>query len=172
MITKTQSNFNKNITMSKQESEKAAHTQALLRSLHFTGVKFLRFMTVDVCNNIRAKVKPVDLLLSSSDNISLDNQVSVAEVCYGGLPFYADYMIEGTGMTAQNVLSIQPDLSSFRNLPYSPKSAVIMGNLMDQYTNEPSPLCTRGLLAQVVEKASKEHNIEFVSQCAFINLIM
>ena len=151
----------------------SAYTTALLRSLHFSGVKFLRFFTVDVCNNVRCKVKPVDHLLlkkknnNNNNNVavvsSLDYQVSVAEVCYAGLPYYSDHIIDGTGMNAKNVLVIQPDLTSFRILPYAPKSAIVMGNLYDQYTNKPSPFCTRSLLGKVVYDAVEEHNITFVS---------
>jgi glutamine synthetase len=150
------------ITNDHFEAEKAAYTTALLRSLHFSGVKFLRYMTVDICNNIRAKVKPVDYLLSSSPSVTLEAQVSVAEVCYGGLPYYGDNMIEGTGITAQNVLSINPDLASFRNLPYATKSAVVMGNLLDQYTNEASPFCCRSLLTKFLLDTAEKDNIAFV----------
>lgn len=139
----------------------SAYTTALLRSLKFAGVQFLRYYTVDACNNIRAKAKPIDRLLR--DNESLDNQVSIAEVCYAGLPHYADFMIDGTGMNAKNVLIVQPDLNSFRILPYAKKSAVVFGNSIDQFTNEPSPLCTRSVLGRVVEEAKEKHNIVFVS---------
>jgi glutamine synthetase len=163
MITKT---INTNTTSNTQDDmslqEKSAYSTALLRSLQFSGVKFLRYFTIDLCNNIRCKVKPIDHLLRAGD-VSLEHQVSIAEVCYGGLPFYADLMIEGTGMTARNVLRIEPDLSSFRNLPYAKKSAVVMGNLIDQYSNEPSPLCTRSLLRKVIQEAKEKHNIAFVS---------
>lgn len=137
----------------------SAYTTALLRSLKFAGVQFLRYYTVDACNNIRAKAKPIDRLLR--DNESLDNQVSIAEVCYAGLPHYADFMIDGTGMNAKNVLIVQPDLNSFRILPYAKKSAVVFGNSIDQFTNEPSPLCTRSVLGKVVNEAREEHNIVF-----------
>lgn len=145
-----------------KQAQVSAHTTALLRSLHFSGVKFLRYFTVDVNNNIRCKVKPVDYLLRNPGT-DLDSQVSIAEVCFAGLPFYADYMIEGTGITAQNVLKLQPDLGSFRILPYAQKSAVFMCNLFDQYSNDPSPICTRGLLSKVVQEAAEKHNISFVS---------
>lgn len=145
----------------------SAYATALLRSLQFSGVKFLRYFTVDLYNNVRCKVKPVDQLLLQSSNISLEHQVSVAEVCYGGLPYSADVITPGTGLNARNVLIIQPDLTSFRNLPYAPKSALIMGNLMNQYTGEQSPLCTRSLLQRLVQDAKETHNIGFVSKlCA------
>ncbi|KAL3928940.1 MAG: hypothetical protein SGBAC_012423 [Bacillariaceae sp.] len=71
-------------------------------------------------------------------------------------------MTPGTGLNARNVLTIQPDLASFRNLPYAPKSALIMGNLMShQHTGEQSPLCTRSLLQWVVQDAKETHNIGF-----------
>ncbi|OEU23650.1 glutamine synthetase/guanido kinase, partial [Fragilariopsis cylindrus CCMP1102] len=56
---------------------------------------------------------------------------------------------------------IQPDLTSFRILPYAPKSAIVMGNFYDQYTKEPSPFCTRSLLGKVVHDAVEKHNITF-----------
>ena len=155
-------------TNESQEDVSSAYATALLRSLHFSGVKFLRYFTVDACNNVRCKAKPVDHLLlqngTSASAVTLEEQVSIAEVCYAGLPYYADYMVEGTGITAQNVVKIQPDLQSFRILPYAPKSAIVMGNLIDQYRNEPSPLCTRGLLGKVVREAKEKHYIAFVSQ--------
>ena len=161
MLTKmNQSTFNDN-NSDAGAAATSAYTTALLRSLKFAGVQFLRYYTVDACNNIRAKAKPIDRLLR--DNESLDNQVSIAEVCYAGLPHYADFMIDGTGMNAKNVLIVQPDLNSFRILPYAKKSAVVFGNSIDQFTNEPSPLCTRSVLGRVVEEAKEKHNVVFVS---------
>jgi hypothetical protein len=111
--------LNTNMT-TQQQTQDSAYATALLRSLQFSGVQFLRYFTVDVCNNVRCKVKPVDHLLKAGNGVvTLENQVSIASVCYAGLPFYADSMIAGTGMDARNVLTIQPDLNSFRILPYA-----------------------------------------------------
>lgn len=145
----------------------SAYATALLRSLHFSGVQFLRYFTVDVCNNVRCKVKPVGHLLQNQKG--LEGEVSIASVCYAGLPYYADYMIANeTGLDATTVQTVQPDLNSFRILPYAPKSALVMGNLFEQHnsnssSNEPSPLCARGLLRKVVQEAAEKHNIAFVS---------
>jgi glutamine synthetase len=154
--------LNTSMTTQKQTKD-SAYATALLRSLHSSGVQFLRYFTVDVCNNVRCKAKPVDHLLAAGSGVSLENQVSIASVCYAGLPYYADFMIAGTGMDARNVLTIQPDLNSFRILPYAKKSAMVMGNLLDQYSDNPSPLCTRGLLCKVVQEAGEDLNIAFVS---------
>lgn len=137
----------------------SAYATALLRSLQFSGVKFLRYCTVDASNNIRCKVKPVDQLLQQGRGI--ENQVSIADCCYAGLPIYADIIVDGTGLTAANVSILQPDLSSFRILPYAPTSAMVLGNSFDQYTNEPSNLCTRTVLSKVVKQAKEQHNISF-----------
>ncbi|CAB9505938.1 Type-1 glutamine synthetase [Seminavis robusta] len=150
----------KTMITSQSSAQESAATTALLRSLQFSGVQFLRFVTVDACNNIRSKVKPVKYLLNQEAK-SLDKQVSIAAVCFAGLPHHADYMVDGSGMDARNVLSVQPDLGTFRVLPYAPKSAIVMGNLMDQYTDEPSPFCTRTVLRKVVEQAAQQHNIAF-----------
>merc|ERR1712232_155947 len=71
-----------------------------------------------------------------------------------------------TGLDATTVQMVQPDLNSFRILPYAPKSALVMGNLFEQNNsnsspNEPSPLCARGLLRKVVQEAAEKHNIAF-----------
>jgi len=157
---KNNSNNNNNKSHQQANDVSSAYATALLRSLHSSGVQFLRYCTVDACNNMRCKAKLVDQLLSNG-NVTLNNQVSIAEVCHAGIPYYADTMVEGTGLTATNVLILQPDLSSFRILPYAKKSAIVMGNSIDQFTNEPSPLCTRSLLGRVVRKAREQHKIAF-----------
>lgn len=139
----------------------STYATALLRSLHSSGVRFLRYCTVDACNNMRCKVKLVEKLLSQPGSVTLNDQVSIAEVCYAGLPNYADVMIDGTGTDAKNVLILQPDLSSFRILPYAKKTAIVMGNSVDQFTNEASPFCSRSLLGRVVRDAREQHNIAF-----------
>ena len=149
--------------LSRTQAQESAYANALLRSLQFSGVKFLRYFTVDLHNNVRCKVKPVDQLLQQP-NLSLEHQLSVAEVCCGGTRYSADAMVSGTGLDARNVLIMQPDLSSFRNLPYAPKSAVVMSNLRNQYTGEESPLCARSLLRRVIRDAKEKHNIGFVSE--------
>mmetsp|Transcript_26765 Transcript_26765/g.63822 ORF Transcript_26765/g.63822 Transcript_26765/m.63822 type:complete len:514 (+) Transcript_26765:236-1777(+) len=136
------------------------YTTALLRSLQFGGTKFIRYLTVDPYNNIRSKAVPIDTLLKRNVS-SLDQQVSVAEVCYGGLPSYADVMQEGTGIDARKVLALNVDPGSIRVLPYAPKTAVVMADLQDQFTKESSPLCTRSLLRRVIEGAATRHDIAF-----------
>jgi glutamine synthetase len=151
----------------------SAYTTALLRSLQSAGVKFLRYFAVDVCNTVRCKAVPIDHLLRNSHDITtmtstrtktttLNCQVSIAQVCFAGLPSYADNVIEGTGFDAKHVLVIQPDLFSLCILPYAPKTALVLGTLHDQSSGSLSPLCTRGLLANVVRDAASRINLAFV----------
>ena len=146
--------------MSPLENTADDYTVALLRSLQFSGVKFIRYFALDACGTIRCKATPIEVVLAKK---TFQNQVSVAAVCIAGLPTYADMMLIGTGMDAKNVLKLQPDMSSLRILPYAPKTAMIMGYAVDQYSNTISPLCSRGLLKRVVEQAAQKHNVAFVS---------
>lgn len=137
-----------------------AATTALLHTMQFAGVKFLRYMAVDAFNSIRCKAVPLHGLAKSK---RLGNHVSIAQVCFAGLPTDGDYMVDSTGLDARHVLTLQPDISSLRILPYAPTSAVVMGTAWDPTTNCVSPLCTRGLLSRVIDTA-RQHGIEFVSQ--------
>lgn len=146
-------------------SLESAYTKALLRSLQFQGVQFLRYLTLDPYNNVRAKAVPIAHLMKRKKEyqqvLSLHKQCSIAEVCHGGMASYADHMVEGTGMSPRNVLSIMADPETLRVLPYNTKSAVVMGNLHDQYTGDVSPYCTRSRLAKLVQEAADQHNVAF-----------
>lgn len=148
------------------ETNRAA-IKALLRSLQFHGVKFLRFTSLDATGNIRAKVRPIDSLLTHPFS-SLSDQASIATVCFAGLPYYADTMIPGTGLDAKDVCKIDPDLNSLRILPYAPKSAMVMGYIINQYSNESSEFCCRAVLQRVIKEAADKYNIAFVGQLSAI----
>jgi glutamine synthetase len=148
--------------MSNQTENTRAAVRALLRSLHFSGVKFLRFVSLDTSGNVRAKVRPIDSLLSQQSP-SLSDQVSIAAICFAGLPYYADVMIPGTGLDAKDVCKIEPDLNSLRILPYAPKTAMVMGYILNQYNNESSEYCCKAVLQRVIQEAAEKCNIAFVS---------
>jgi hypothetical protein len=90
-------------------SLESAYTKALLRSLQFQGVQFLRYLTLDPYNNVRAKAVPITHLMKRKQEhqplLSLHKQCSIAEVCHGGLASYADHMVEGTGMSPRYMIS-------------------------------------------------------------------
>lgn len=139
-----------------------AVTTALLHTMQFAGVKFLRYLAVDACNSIRCKAAPLHHLQKSK---RLDHQVAIAQVCFAGLPTFGDYMLESTELDASRILTVQPDIGTLRILPYAPSSAVVMGTAVDPTSNSVSPLCTRGLLSRVLETA-RQHGIEFVSRAS------
>ena len=141
--------------------QESAYSTALLRSLQFSGVQFVRFLTVDACNQVRAKDKPVKYLLGNGHNATFQYKGSMPPIVVAGAPFHADIMVEGSGVEAKNLVAFHPDMNTFRVLPYAPKTAVVLGTFTDQYTDEPSPLCSRTVLQNVVQKAAQEHNISF-----------
>ena len=162
VTTNNKNNNNNNNELQKLES---SYATALLRSLKYGGIKFLRYTTIDCCNNLRCKVVPIDHLLRSS-SVSLTNQVSIAKVCYGGLPYYGDVMIDNeTNINAQHVLSIKPDMNTLQVLPYANKTAMVLGTIHDTTSNAKpsSTLCTRSILQSVIDDAANLYNIEFVS---------
>jgi glutamine synthetase len=136
----------------------SAYTKALLRTLSFAGVKFVRYGSVDPFNKLRCKVVPVNTLKT---NESLDYQVAFAKAVFGGLPGFTDIVQPASGLDATGTLLFRPDISTLRILPYASKSAMILGTLDDQITGRISDFCCRGLLQNVLRRAADEHNIGF-----------
>ena len=146
---------------------------AILRSLRAAGVQFIRYAIVDAYNTIRCKTVPLDRAIAqlpsrtqkystgTSNDGPLDAPVSIAEVCFAGLPTHADVPVPAANLSACNVLTLKPDLSSLRVLPYAPRTAMVMCTAHNQRTNELSPLCTRGLLERVLHEARVGMGIEF-----------
>lgn len=133
---------------------------ALLRSLRAAGVNFIRFTTLDAHNTIRCKAVPIDFLIKKRVSHQMTSPTSIAEVCFAGLPTTMD-VPKAPNLTASNVLTLEPDLSSLQILPYAPKTAMVMCTAHDQLTQDLSPLCTRGLLERVLHTARDEIGIEF-----------
>lgn len=133
---------------------------ALLHSLRAAGVKFIRFTAVDAHNTIRCKAVPIDFLIQKRVSHPMASPTSIAEVCFAGLPTTMD-VPKAPNLTASNVLTLEPDLSSLKILPYAPKTAMVMCTAHDQLTQDLSPLCTRGLLERVLHTARDEIGVEF-----------
>jgi len=137
---------------------------AILRSLRAAGVKFIRFTTVDAYNTIRCKTVPLAQLISQRRTNQafspLSNPVSIAEICFAGLPSSAD-VPAAPNLSSRNVLTLQPDFSSLRILPYASKTAMVMCTAHNQQSGDLSPLCSRGLLQRVLRSAKEDLGIEF-----------
>jgi len=146
--------------------------EAILRSLRAAGVKFLRYAIVDSYNTIRCKTVPISHLMAKlpgrtqrnstvTPNRPLDNATYQAEICFAGLPSFGDVIVPASNLTGRNVLTLQPDLSSLRILPYAPRTAMVMCTGHNQQTKELSPLCNRGLLERVLQEARDGLGVEF-----------
>jgi len=145
---------------------------AILRSLRAAGVKFLRYTVVDAFNTIRCKTVPISHAMTKlpsrtqknsaiAMNRPLDNATYQAEICFAGLPSHADIIVPASNLTGRNVLTLQPDFSSLRILPYAPQTAMVMCTGHNQQTKELSPLCNRGLLERVLQEARNGLGVEF-----------
>jgi glutamine synthetase len=138
--------------------EREAYSQALIRTLAYANVKFVRYLAIDLYNTPRCKALLVSQLQKCA---AVDNHVAIAKCVFGGLPSFADTLVDGSGLDASETVVFQPDLSTLRILPYSPSSAVVLGTLHDQKTRLLSSLCSRGLLQGIVRRAANDHKIAF-----------
>jgi len=120
----------------------------------------VRYTAIDVSNSSRAKAVPIDRLLANPQQF-FDGGLSIAEVCFAGLPSYADHLVPESNLSSARVLTVRPDISSLRILPYNPSTAVVLGTLHDQRTGAPSPLCTRHLLRRVLQTAETDFSLSF-----------
>lgn len=144
---------------------------AILRCIRAAGVKFLRYTIVDSYNTIRCKAVPVSHITSllskrngrssTVSTLPMQSPTGIAEVCFAGLPTHADALVPASNLSAQNVLTLEPDFSSLRVLPYAPKTAMMMCTAHDQRSGALSPLCTRGLLQRVLHEAKQIMGVEF-----------
>lgn len=140
------------------QEEAANYSIALVRSLRFAGVKFLRYAALDICNNTRCKAVPLDLIFRAGS--SLNKRVSVAKVCYGGLPSFADSMVPDSGLDGSEAVTLSPAMETLRILPYAPLSALVICNLQDSKTGGGSDVCCRGLLQSVMETCRSKFKID------------
>ena len=163
-----------------QQPSVAAIVQALLRTLAYAKVQFVRCVALDVGGQVRCKVLPVAYLQknpgkllsfsqrqsttagSSSSNRS--GAIQLVKACIGGLPSFGDVVQTQSGFTAQGTLHFEPDLASLRILPYDCSSALVLGNLWDDAESprsaNPSDLCCRSLLQNVLERARREYQLD------------
>ena len=141
------------------------YDETFLHLLKVSGVEFIRFATIDALNNMRCKSIPTHRFSSilqkkqQKDVSCFDNIVPIAEVC---MACYNDTVIPETNLSAKNVLVMKPDLSTLSILPFGKsKTAIVFGIMQNQKTKEVSPLCSRGLLARVIQTAINEYHIGF-----------
>jgi glutamine synthetase len=132
-----------------------ASSTALLRSLSFAKVKFLRYFTLDVGGNVRCKVIPIAFLRKCPSRLL--EGVAIVKVSIGGMPSYADLILPESGLTAAGTLMLRPDLETLRVLPYSPDSAIVLGSLHED--DATCNVCCRSFLRSTVQDFMEKHNL-------------
>jgi glutamine synthetase len=132
-----------------------ASSTALLRSLSFAKVKFLRYFTLDIGGNVRCKVIPIAFLRKCPSRLL--EGVAIVKVSIGGMPSYADLILPESGLTAAGTLMLRPDLETLRVLPYSPDSAIVLGLLHED--DATCNVCCRSFLQRTVRDLLDKHNL-------------
>ena len=68
-------------------------------TLKAAGVQFLRYTAIGASNTPRAKAVPIDRLLADPRQF-YGGGLSIAEVCFGGLPSYADHLVPESNLSS------------------------------------------------------------------------
>lgn len=139
--------------------EERAACQALIRALDAAGIKFIRYMGLDVNGTIRSKTVTLEQLKRSK---STKNQAAIARICIAGMPSHADIPLAASGLSSKDSDVIDPDLSTLRILPYTKSSAAVIGNFVSPETGVTSDVCSRGFLQSVVREAKVKYDITFL----------
>ncbi|KDQ20088.1 hypothetical protein BOTBODRAFT_101449 [Botryobasidium botryosum FD-172 SS1] len=135
-----------------------------LAELKSSGIRFIRFIWVDLINCVRYRVIPIDefkrLIESSKGGISIAKP-GVALV----------FLNCPEGFTSTGEYNYKPDFSSLRISPYADGHASVMGWFsekepvkgIDGKGSLEVPLCPRTILRRVVESAKQSSGVEFLT---------
>jgi glutamine synthetase len=110
------------------------YSVALVRSLHFSKVAMIKYVATDLHNTTRTKTIP--LRSSTNSSSSLTDPI----------------VLPSNPNEAMDSAILTPDWSTMRIPPYSPDTAVVLGNL--SYPDCPVDLCCRSLLQKAVEQCA------------------
>ncbi|MFQ4146407.1 glutamine synthetase family protein [Chlorogloeopsis sp. ULAP02] len=128
------------------------------KALKEADTRFVRVLWCDNANIIRGKAVHVEMLRHYFEygvGISAGQQ---------GVPVMYDAVVRKTGLGPVGEVSLIPDWTSLIALPYSPKHARVMGNMM--LDGEPWGFCPRHFLVRMIE-AARSQRLEI--QAAFEN---
>lgn len=111
---------------------------AILKSLRCSGMKFLRYLSVDTTTTIQNYIIPIDVLLQSGSLVHPINDFNLVFI---------------------------PDPASLQFLPYISKTAMMFGNVYssENDSSNHAPQCSRSLLESIVQQALDQHDVAFVS---------
>ncbi|MBF2004349.1 MAG: glutamine synthetase [Chlorogloeopsis fritschii C42_A2020_084] len=118
------------------------------KALKEADTRFVRILWCDNANIIRGKAVHVEMLRHYFEHgvgISAGQQ---------GVPVMYDGVVLQTGLGPVGEVSLVPDWTSLTALPYSPKNARVMGNMM--LYGKPWGLCPRHFLVRMIEAARSQ----------------
>ncbi|MGQ4647981.1 glutamine synthetase family protein [Lyngbya aestuarii] len=120
----------------------------LLQNLDELGIRFVRFLWCDNANIIRAKAVH---RVSLSDYIKHGVGISAAQQA---IPVMYDAPVPGSGLGPVGEVRLVPDWNTFIPLPYAPRHARVMGDLIKD--GQPWNLCPRQFLKTMIAEAESE----------------
>ncbi|KAG6849645.1 hypothetical protein H0H93_006649 [Arthromyces matolae] len=126
------------------------------------NISYVRLQWVDLVNNIRCRVIPLDYFLKLLQ--SSRPGVGVAKIAFGIV-----YLMAAEGFAPSGEYLIVPDLSTIRLAPYAPGEVVVLGWFkektpypgIDNKLTLDVPLCPRATLQRVVSQSSQS-GIEYL----------
>jgi len=113
------------------------------------GVSLVRVAYCDNANLVRAKAVPLSALASA---VQYGIGFSVAQQA---LPMMYDTVLPASGLTPGGETWLVPDPSTFTPLPYSPGTAIVLGDFQTE-DDQPWEHCPRSCLKRVVAQAAAE----------------
>ncbi len=113
------------------------------------GVSLVRVAYCDNANLIRAKAVPLHALAGAA-------QYGIGfSVAQQALPMMSDTVLPATGLTPAGETWLVPDPSTFTPLPYSPGTAMVLGDFQTD-DNQPWEHCPRSCLKRIVAQAAEQ----------------
>lgn len=120
----------------------------LSKYLSVSGVNFIRVLWCDNANVIRAKAIHIGAL---SHHFEHGVGISAAQQA---LPVMYDAVVPESGLSPVGEIRLMPDWSTLNLLPYAPKQARVMGDMVCD--GLPWAICPRNFLKRMVGEAASE----------------
>lgn len=120
----------------------------LSKYLSVSGVNFIRVLWCDNANVIRAKAIHIGAL---SHHFEHGVGISAAQQA---LPVMYDSVVPESGLSSVGEIRLMPDWSTLNLLPYAPKQARVMGDMVCD--GLPWAICPRNFLKRMVGEAESE----------------
>ncbi len=123
---------------------------SLINDLRQDNIRFVRIVWCDNANIIRAKAAHIDSL-----DMFIENGVGIT-VAQQALPVMGDSVVPETGLGPVGEVRLMPDWSTLKRLPYAPRHALVLSDMVAGPERTPWSLCPRNFLRRQVAALAAE----------------